>query len=214
MKFKAIFFDWDGTLLDSVPAAFKIYQIIMRKYKNATLSFALYRDTFKADYHKYYEMNGISRDKWEEVDSYWLKLFEEMEEDIPLFLGVKEFLSGLHGDGFKVGLISNGSGGRIRRELKEHNIEGFFDVVISEDEVYDFKPSPEGIHQALKILKLSPKECVYVGDMIEDIEAGKKAGVKTIAVLSGVHSPEKLEKEKPDYIFKSVLDIKKIIEKS
>lgn len=212
MRLKAIFFDWDGTLLDSVPAAFKIYQIIMKKYKNADLSLSFFRDTFCANYHKYYDVNGIAKDKWEEVDRFWLKLFEEMEESIPLFSGVKELISEMDRNGLKIGLISNGSGGRIRRELKEHNIAGFFDIVITQDEVVEFKPSPEGINYALRIINLAPKECLYVGDMVEDIEAGKSAGIKTAAVLTGVHSLAKLEKEKPDYILKNVIEIKKIIE--
>ena len=47
-------------------------------------------------------------------------------------------------------------------------------------------------------------ECVVVGDSVADIKAGKTAGIKTVAVLSGIFSREELESEKPDLILKSV----------
>jgi phosphoglycolate phosphatase len=47
-------------------------------------------------------------------------------------------------------------------------------------------------------------ECVVVGDSVADIKAGKNAGAKTVAVLSGIFSREELEREKPDLILESV----------
>jgi phosphoglycolate phosphatase-like HAD superfamily hydrolase len=47
-------------------------------------------------------------------------------------------------------------------------------------------------------------ECVVVGDSVADIKAGKNAGIKTVAVLSGIFSREELESEKPDLIIENV----------
>jgi phosphoglycolate phosphatase-like HAD superfamily hydrolase len=53
---------------------------------------------------------------------------------------------------------------------------------------------------------------VVVGDSVVDIRAGKNAGAKTVAVLSGIFSREELEKEKPDLILESVKELPDFIE--
>jgi len=69
------------------------------------------------------------------------------------------------------------------------------------------KPSPEGLLSCLKQLGIETCECWVVGDSVVDIRAGKNAGVKTIAVLSGIFTREELEKEKPDLILKNVSEL-------
>ena len=51
-------------------------------------------------------------------------------------------------------------------------------------------------------------ETIFIGDMGTDIQAGKNAGVRTIAVSSGLMSREKLEMEHPDYLVTSILNLK------
>ena len=55
-----------------------------------------------------------------------------------------------------------------------------------------------------------PEETVYFGDMVLDIKAGKKAGVKTVAVSWGYQPREKLKKVDPDFLIDDPLEIKEI----
>jgi phosphoglycolate phosphatase len=55
-------------------------------------------------------------------------------------------------------------------------------------------------------------DCVIVGDSISDIRAGKAAGTKTIAVLSGIFSFQELAEENPDLIIKDVTELPAFIE--
>ena len=75
------------------------------------------------------------------------------------------------------------------------------------DDTDEFKPSPRGIEIALERLGAGSSNAVYIGDMAEDILAGKRAGVKTAAVLTGVHRKDKLAREKPDYMLGSVSEV-------
>jgi HAD superfamily hydrolase (TIGR01549 family) len=211
MQFNAILFDWDGTLYDSIGASFSIYQELFKKYANLNLSCEYFKNTFIVDYHKYYAMHGIPESKWEEVDNLWLKRFHEMEGKIHLFPGVKEMLRELKKTNIKLGLVSNGTGERIKKEMRKNGIYEYFDAVITDDEVKEFKPNPKGVIEALKIIRVVNSAALYVGDMIEDVEAGRNAGVKTAAVTWGAHSLERLKPAKPDYIINKLDELMRIV---
>jgi arabinose operon protein AraL len=78
-------------------------------------------------------------------------------------------------------------------------------------EVIVGKPSPIIVDVALKAMELSPSQCMMVGDRLEtDVAMGKKFGMTTVLVLTGVTKPEHLESEeilKPDYILNNVGDL-------
>ena len=78
------------------------------------------------------------------------------------------------------------------------------------------KPHPEGLNKAIKHLQLSPKETLYVGDLPHDIEAGKRAGILTVAVVN-FHEAEEgkraiLAKQKPDYIINHIKELPALIQ--
>jgi phosphoglycolate phosphatase len=66
------------------------------------------------------------------------------------------------------------------------------------------KPSPQAFIQCAEKLNVETGECLVVGDSVADVRAGKNAGAKTVAVLSGIFSRAELEEEKPDLILESV----------
>ncbi|NYZ79603.1 HAD-IA family hydrolase [Candidatus Micrarchaeota archaeon] len=207
MRFKAVLFDWDGTLYDSIDTSFKIYEELFKKYANLNLTCDYFRKTFIVNYHQYYLMHGIPESKWGEVDNHWLKRFHEMEKDIHLFPGVKELLGRLKEKGMRIGLVSNGTGGRIKKEMDKNGIREYFDAVITDDEIKDFKPNPVGVREALKVIHVDAKDSLYVGDMAEDVQAGRNAGTSTAAVTWGAHSLDRLKPAKPDYILDSVCEL-------
>jgi phosphoglycolate phosphatase-like HAD superfamily hydrolase len=74
------------------------------------------------------------------------------------------------------------------------------------------KPSPEALIKAVKALDVQICDCIIVGDSISDIRAGKAAGSKTVAVLSGLFSRQELAEENPDLIIKDVTVLPNFIE--
>lgn len=110
---------------------------------------------------------------------------------------------------YKIAILSNATSHHIKETLKQVNInEQLFDLIIGADQIKHHKPNPEGILKAKRILNC--KDGYMIGDAIFDIQAGKRAKFKTIAVLTGNDSRTKLNKEKPDYILKSIKDLTKI----
>lgn len=211
MHFKAVLFDWDGTLYDSIDASFRIYEELFKKYANLDLTCDYFRRTFIVDYHRYYAMHGIPESKWKEVDSHWLKRFHEMEGEIGLFPGMKAVLKEISEKKIKIGLVSNGTGGRIKNEMRENEIYRYFSAIITDDEIKDFKPNPIGVREALKAIGVDARHSIYIGDMLEDVQAGRNAGTSTAAVTWGAHSLERLRPAKPDYVINSPKELLKVL---
>lgn len=82
--------------------------------------------------------------------------------------------------------------------LELFGLRSYFDHVQGTDG-FPAKPHPDVIFTALEALGAKPEECLMVGDSAADMEAGKRAGVKTCAVTYGYGAREDLEKWKPDY---------------
>ena len=93
---------------------------------------------------------------------------------------------------------------KVASELEKFGLAKYFQYIITALDTHDPKPSPEALIKCAKQLNIQICECMVVGDSVADIKAGKNAGAKPVAVLSGIFSREELESEKPDLILESV----------
>jgi HAD superfamily hydrolase (TIGR01509 family) len=100
---------------------------------------------------------------------------------------------------------------QIIEELKRLGLKKYFKAVVTALDVEKPKPSPDALLMAAEKLGVPINKCVIVGDSIADIQAGKSAGAKTVAVLSGLFSRKELEKEKPDLIIKDIKPLLKFL---
>ena len=126
---------------------------------------------------------------------------ELQKEKVTLKPGANETLQSLKDKGLRIGIVMGRmtEGERKWREIQRLNIRHFIDVMVTAAEA-PAKPAPDGIIKCIRELGLSPEECVFVGDSRVDVIAGKRAGVKTVAVLTGVASRELLAGEGPDCV--------------
>lgn len=107
-------------------------------------------------------------------------------------------------------ILSNCTRREIFATLKRANIpRSLFAFVVGNDEVRHPKPAPDEVVKAEQMAHF--RSGYMVGDSVYDIRAGKKAGLKTIAVLTGNSSRRELCKEKPDVILKSVAEISRLL---
>jgi phosphoglycolate phosphatase-like HAD superfamily hydrolase len=82
--------------------------------------------------------------------------------------------------------------------LEKFGLLPFFDHVQGTDG-FPAKPEPDVIFASLRALGAAPEDCLLVGDAPADIEAGRRAGVKTCAVLWGYGDRNELARSQPDY---------------
>jgi len=143
----------------------------------------------------------------EEHNSFVVKCADK--KFVNAFPGVKTTLKKLRKD-YRLAVVSNSSHKEIIAILKAAEIDSkLFDVFVGNDDVNHGKPWPDEI---LCAEKLTHHEADYmVGDSPYDIISGKRAGCKTIAVLTGNYSRKKLKEENPDVIIKNLKEIPEVL---
>jgi len=101
---------------------------------------------------------------------------------------------------------------KVIAELEKFGLAKYFQYIITALDTHDPKPSPEALTKCARQLGVQTHECLVVGDSVADIRAGKNAGAKTVAVLSGIFSREELQREKPDLILENVKELPDFLE--
>ncbi len=193
---KAVIFDIDGTLIDSVDAHAESWVGTFKEFgKEISLEEAkkfvgMGSDQFLGDYFTKEEVE----EKKEEIDKYRSELFaKEYMEKIKPFPKVRELLLKLKKDGIKIALASSATEEEVEKYEEIADIKDLVKKKTSADDSEESKPEPD-IFQAAwdKLGKINKQDIVVIGDTPYDAVAAKKAGLKIIGVLSGGWAKEKL----------------------
>jgi len=209
---KFVFFDYDGTLLDSLQITYESFRRAFSELGYGELSLEFFRREFSMNHKKMYVKMGVEERDVERVERVWWEHWEGMRRQIKLFPETVPTLKTLCSLGVGVGLVSDGRGARIKEDLERFGIKGYFSVVVVREDVEERKPSPKSLLVALEKVGREAGECIYVGDRVEDVQAGRAAGMKTGCVCNGTHKLEWLLKEEPDFIFSDVSGVVEIFD--
>ena len=194
-----VIFDWDGVLLDSLGAAFNVYNKIFARVGAKMLTRDEYLELQSPNWYDFYVKIGLPASLWKEVDQEWLRLYEEECPD--LHPDALRCLSLLKESGLKLALVSNGSRLRVEKELARFGLGQSFETVLFGEKREELKPSPVMIQRALGAMGVEPRDAVYVGDSPADIQAAKNARVPSVAIARGPIQAARLRGEKPDRMF-------------
>jgi phosphoglycolate phosphatase len=102
-------------------------------------------------------------------------------------------LGALRDRGLRIGLATNDNEEAARAHLAAHGITGLFDYVAGYDSGHGPKPGPGMCAAFARQLALDPRRVVMVGDSRHDLEAGRAAGMRAVAVLTGIAGAAELE---------------------
>jgi len=100
----------------------------------------------------------------------------------------------------------------IKTELTHFGIADNFTHIVTALDTHKPKPSPEALIKTVQAMDVQICDCIMVGDSVTDIQAGKAAGTKTIAVLTGLFTQQELAKQHPDLILKDITALPKHIQ--
>ncbi|MFP8965144.1 HAD family hydrolase [Pokkaliibacter sp. CJK22405] len=186
---EALLFDLDGTLLDTAP---DFYRVINQQLREAQ------RDERSYEFVRARVSHGASAlvcgafditPEHAEHDVRRARLLElylaEVCVDTSLFAGLESSLNWARQRKIPWGIITNKP--RLYSEALMAALPDLADcaVLVCPDDVTHRKPHPEPMYLACAQLNVSPDKCVYVGDHQRDIDAGKAAGMMTVAAAYG-----------------------------
>jgi HAD superfamily hydrolase (TIGR01549 family) len=121
-----------------------------------------------------------------------------------LHAGMGDVLAFLKGMGIPLGVFT-GKGRRTAMiTLDALGIAGYFDLIVSGNDVVRHKPDPEGIRKFIGAFSLAPAEVLMVGDAMGDITASKGAGATSVAVLWDSYDRERVGGAGADFVFEEV----------
>lgn len=192
---KAIIFDLDGTLIDSM----NVWSDIDKEF------FKMHDLPFEEDYQKEIGHKGLKeiaaytktrynlKESEDEIISIWLDMAKEAYAyKIPLKEGVKSFLEYLQSKNIKMGIATSNSLELTELVLKHHDIYKYFSKVVTVNELKTNKGSPDIYLHISDSFGLVPSECIVFEDLLTGIKTAKKAGYKVV----GVKEKASLDKEK------------------
>jgi phosphoglycolate phosphatase len=105
-----------------------------------------------------------------------------------LFPGMAELLAGLDAHGLRWGIVTNKSTNLTWQLVKELGLDARAACVVCGDTTPHLKPHPASLLHAAHELALAPRDCVYLGDDLRDIQAARSAGMRCVAVGWGYGS--------------------------
>ncbi len=177
---KAILFDLDGTLLDSFEPHYRAFRATLGRF-GIRLTKRRFLEIYSPDWRETYRAMGLPRELWDQASVYWR---EEVRKHPPRLLpGARETLRHLQKN-FRLGIVTGGSKKRVMEDLRRAKIRRFFATVVCADDVVHRKPSPQGLHIALRALRCRPRQAIYVGDTDADYIMAKKARVAFVGIRS------------------------------
>ena len=195
MSIKAIFFDHDGTLVDSEPIHFQLWREVLAGH-GVALSEAQYRERYAGIPTAANAIDLVSRFA---IDATAAALAGEKnaatrlyleQRAFPLMPGVSDAVPLLHRAGWRLAIVTGASAEGVQTTLRQHSLAEFFETVVSGDDVVQSKPAPDCYRLAARRLGLSPSECVAIEDTEHGVNSAAAAGVACLAVpnaLSGNH---------------------------
>jgi pyrophosphatase PpaX len=208
--YRAVVFDLDGTIVDSVELIIISFQHAIREVLGREIS----REESIAWVGRPLreQMVLFSPEHADELVAVYRE-FNHREHDrmLRLYDGILNLLDGLIGAGVKLGLVTSKSRYTTQMAFDLTGIESYFDATVCADESPGNKPSPEPILACLERLGVGVVEAAYVGDSPSDVQAARAALVYAIAVTWGVFDADTLEAEKPDTLVHTIPELAEIL---
>ena len=192
---RAVVFDIDGTLVDSLdayrivaeraaaPYGVAITEAVVREALNTTQPF--WELALPADcVDRGATMAALTR----EAARLWPAVLREHGR---VFADAGPVLRALRDRGAKLGIVTGSRRGSLQA-LRDAGLLALFDAVVTGEDVQRRKPDPEGLVRCLTALQIDPPDAVYVGDTPLDVQAGRAAGMFAVGVLGGAADSARL----------------------
>ncbi|MGL5381937.1 MAG: pyrophosphatase PpaX [Culicoidibacterales bacterium] len=210
MKYDTLLFDLDGTLLDTNELILQSFAHVFDKYLPD------YKYT-QADLHACIgptltqTFTRLAPERAEELtNAYRQWNIANHDRLVTIFPDVKETLMNLQAQGYQLAIVTSKRRDVVEMGLKLCELEAFFSVVVTFDDVTNHKPEPDALHLALEQFP-TVKKALMIGDNSHDIHGAKNAGIDSVGVAWSIKGRDFIESLTPTYIIDSMTELLHIV---
>lgn len=213
----AVLFDLDGTLIDTAPDFIRCLNRLRRHHGLPPLPPERIRRSVSNGARAMIRLGfGLEPGQpgYEQRYADFLDLYEtEMTVETRLFEGMDQLLARLEDRAIPWGIVTNKPVRFAAPLLQALDLSERCASLVCPDHVRQRKPDPEPLLLACRQLGVVARDSLYVGDHERDIEAGRRAGMQTVAVSYGyIEDPASMPQWQADYIVDSVKDLTNLLQ--
>lgn len=217
MSKKAVIFDLDGTLTDTLKSI----------WKSANLALSdVGLPPFEIDRYRYFVGDGAGElvkraliadgdtdlIHFDEMAESYRKHFEKyVNYEVRPYEGIGDLIGVLKEKGILLAVNSNKPQERTVTVVEENFGKGTFDILVGQSDERARKPAPDGVFYIMEQLGLTKDEVIYLGDTCVDMKTGKSAGVYTVGALWGFRDRQELEENHADAIIAHPMELLKYL---
>ncbi len=210
MKYKAVLYDMDGTVLDTLADLTDAVNVSLRRFGLPEQPAMHVRDVLGNGARRLI-MGCLPENTDERTADAVLEFYKpyydaHCREKTAPYPGITELMQRLRDAGVKQAVVSNKPDGAVK-ELAELFFGGLIESAVGESETVRLKPCPDAVLAAAKLMGVSKDECVYVGDSEVDIETARRAGMDCISVAWGFRDGDMLRAEGASCIVRSAEEL-------
>lgn len=197
MKYKAVIFDMDGTILNTLEDLKNATNYSLRQFGMPERSLEEVRMFVGNGIKKLVERavpSGTSEEKIAQVFDVFLEYYEiHSADNTSPYPGILELVEKLKESGIKTAVSTN-KADVPAQELGREYFNGIFDLIVGQQDGLKVKPAPDSVNKILSILDIQKKDAIYIGDSDVDVQTAKNSGLDFIGVSWGFRGREFLEK--------------------
>lgn len=197
MKYKAVIFDMDGTILNTLEDLKNATNYSLRQFGMPERSLEEVRMFVGNGIRKLVERAvpaGTPKEKIDQVLDVFLEYYEiHSADNTSPYPGILELVEKLKKSGIKTAVSTN-KADVPAQELGREYFNGIFDLIVGQQDGLKVKPAPDSVNKILSILDIQKKDAIYIGDSDVDVQTAKNSGLDFIGVSWGFRGREFLEK--------------------
>lgn len=206
-KYKAIIYDIDGTVLNTLNM--NMYPL-MKIIKEETGEEWTFEQVLKfAAYPGMKVMEELNVKDKKKTYARWVQYVNEYEEGATLYDGFEEVFQRFYDAHIIQAVVSAKTAKQYQIDFVDKGLDQYMETAILADDTDKHKPDPEPLLKCIERLNLSTNEVIYIGDALSDYQASKNAGMDFGYAKWGSVSSQGIDD--PDYIFNQPQDLLKLL---
>lgn len=206
MVIRNVIFDWSGTLVDDLPAVWRASNHALQQAGVPAMPLEDFRREFRLPARDFY-MERVPTESLPELERWFLEGFKLVQDTVTPLPHAREFLEFCRQQGLRTFLLSAVHPALFAQQEKTSGFGPFLDKTY-----LGAQNKKDLIGQILRENELDPEQTVFIGDMQHDIETAHHGGVKSVGVLTGYDSLDKLRESKPHLIVEHLSELRRHLE--